>query len=88
MGGGPRGRQTLVGEYGPEIVDLPVGSMVHSNPDSMRMLGQMGGGGGGGVWHVTLQLGDRILTELLLDPVRKIVRTVGGGDVQATFGAS
>lgn len=87
MGGGPRGRQTLVGEYGPEIVDLPVGSMVHSNPDSMRMLGQMGGGGGG-MLHLTLQIGDRLLGELLLDPVRKVVRTVGGGDVQATFGSA
>jgi hypothetical protein len=42
-GGGPRGSQTLVGEHGPEIVDLPYGSMVHSNGDSMRMASQGGG---------------------------------------------
>ena len=39
-GGGPRGSQTLVGEHGPEIVDLPYGSMVHSNGDSARMMAQ------------------------------------------------
>lgn len=43
-GGGPRSNRTLVGEQGPEIVDLAPGSMVHSNPDSMRMLGEGGGG--------------------------------------------
>ncbi|MDY7101565.1 MAG: hypothetical protein S0880_10295, partial [Actinomycetota bacterium] len=37
-GGGPRGRRTLVGEDGPEIVDLAPGSQVHSTPDTMRML--------------------------------------------------
>lgn len=39
-GGGPRGARTWVGEQGPELVDLPYGSTVHSNGDSMRMAGQ------------------------------------------------
>jgi hypothetical protein len=43
--GGPRGNRVLVGEQGPEIVDLAPGSMVHSNADSQRM---MAGGGGSG----------------------------------------
>lgn len=37
--GGPRSNSVLVGEHGPEIADLPPGTMVHSNPDSMGMLG-------------------------------------------------
>lgn len=84
-GGGPRSSRTLVGEQGPEIVDLPFGSRVHSNADSMRMLGD--GGGGGRPVLVMLQIGDRTLGEILIDPIRKVVRTVGRGDVQATFGA-
>lgn len=36
--GGPRGRTTLVGEQGPELLDLPPGTQVHSNPDTERKL--------------------------------------------------
>ncbi len=36
--GGFAGGLTVVGEEGPEIVELPEGSMVHSNPDSKRIL--------------------------------------------------
>jgi hypothetical protein len=39
-GGGPRGSRTWVGEQGPEIVDLPFGSTVHSTGDSMRLMQQ------------------------------------------------
>ncbi|WP_158953043.1 phage tail protein [Streptomyces scabiei] len=35
--GGARGGLTWVGEQGPELVRLPYGSMVHSNPDSRRI---------------------------------------------------
>lgn len=45
--GGVHGGMRLVGEHGPELVSLPRGSMVHSNPDTERMLS--GGGGGGGL---------------------------------------
>ncbi|MEV0526054.1 phage tail protein [Streptomyces sp. NPDC050439] len=34
--GGPRSGLTWVGEQGPELADLPVGSRVYSNPDSLR----------------------------------------------------
>ncbi|MDX2513826.1 phage tail protein [Streptomyces stelliscabiei] len=37
--GGARGGLTWVGEQGPELVRLPYGSMVHSNPDSRRIAG-------------------------------------------------
>lgn len=36
--GGPASGLTLVGEEGPEIVDLPTGSFVHSSPQSRAML--------------------------------------------------
>ena len=45
--GGDRGGFTLVGEQGPELVRLPAGSTVRSNPDSMAQLAAAGGGGGG-----------------------------------------
>ena len=38
QGGGPRSALTLVGEEGPELVNLPFGSMVRSNADTRRML--------------------------------------------------
>lgn len=41
--GGVRGGRVLVGEAGPEVVDLPFGSTVHPNGASEAMLG--GGGG-------------------------------------------
>jgi phage-related minor tail protein len=44
-GGGPRSGRTLVGEYGPEILDIAPGSQVHSNPDSQRMMSEMAGAG-------------------------------------------
>lgn len=36
--GGLRSGMTLVGEHGPELVQLPPGSHVHSNPDSQRLV--------------------------------------------------
>lgn len=38
--GGLRSSLTWVGEQGPELLDLPAGSRVFSNPDSRRMLAQ------------------------------------------------
>jgi len=42
--GGPQGRDTLVGEEGPEIVRLPSGAMVYPRANTNQM---MAGGGGG-----------------------------------------
>jgi hypothetical protein len=36
---------SLVGEQGPELINLPRGSQVYSNPKTNRMLDSMGGGG-------------------------------------------
>lgn len=83
--GGARGARTLVGEDGPEIVDLPFGSMVRSNPDTERLLGG-GDGGSGRPLLIELKIGDRALGRLLIDPIRREVRTQGG-DVQAVLGS-
>jgi hypothetical protein len=80
-GGGPRGGLTWTGEHGPELLDLPPGTNVHSNPDSMRMLG-----GGGGQVQVVLSLDPSIrgharsLAEALVGLLRYEVQTTGGGD--------
>jgi hypothetical protein len=44
VNGGARSGRTMVGEAGPELVDLPPGSTVHTTGDSARMLAGMGGG--------------------------------------------
>jgi len=76
--GGPRGNRTLVGEHGPELVDLAPGSMVHSNPDSMAMMS-----GGGGRLELMISLDpsiagrDRDLVESLCKMLRYKVRIDG-----------
>lgn len=44
QGGGPRGGGVLVGEAGPEIVEMAPGSMVRSAPDTQRRLAAAGNG--------------------------------------------
>ena len=40
--GGAASGRTLVGEQGPEVVDLPAGSFVHNNAQTRRMMGGTG----------------------------------------------
>jgi hypothetical protein len=82
-GGGPRSNRVMVGEQGPEIVDLPPGSRVRSNPDTRRIMGQ--GRGGGGLIHLTVNLGNERLGDLMIDPLRKTIKR-RGGNVQAVLG--
>jgi len=76
--GGPRSNSVLVGEHGPEIADLPPGTMVHSNPDSMAMMS-----GGGGRLELVISVdpsiagGDRDLVESLCKMLRYKVRVDG-----------
>lgn len=86
--GGPRSNTVMVGEHGPELVDLAPGTRVHSNPDTRRMVDAAyggGGGGGGSVIAIQLTIGDKYLGEVMVDPLRKAVRT-RGGNVQAVLG--
>jgi phage-related protein len=82
--GGIRSNLTWVGEHGPELVQLPAGSSVKSNPDSMRMAA--GQGGGLAPLLVQLVLDGRVIAERLLDPQRELVSQRFGGNVQAAYG--
>jgi phage-related protein len=44
------------------------------------------GGGSTRPFTVNVHVGDHQIAELMVDPIRKIVKTRGGGSVQATFG--
>jgi hypothetical protein len=83
-GGGPRSRMTLVGEQGPELVDLAPGSRVRSNPDSRRMLAGAGGGDNRPI-VIQLTIADKYLGEVIIDPLSKAIRA-RGGNVQAVLG--
>jgi TP901 family phage tail tape measure protein len=83
-GGGARNGLTWVGEQGPELVRLPAGSTVHSNPDSQRMVAGSGGGGSAAATLVIDSAGAR-LDELLLELLRKSIRE-RGGNVQVVLG--
>ncbi|MGI5155830.1 phage tail tape measure protein [Microbispora sp. CA-102843] len=91
--GGPAGGWTLLGEEGPELTWLPGGSYVVPAARTRAMLAAgtrraiptAGGGASSTPIHVTVMVGDRTIGELVIDPLRKAVRT-RGGDVQAVLG--
>jgi uncharacterized phage infection (PIP) family protein YhgE len=80
--GGSRNGLVLVGEHGPELVKLPSGSTVHSNPDTQRMFGM-----GRQAHHVVLEIhsGGSRLDDAIVEIIRKSVRT-RGGNVQLALG--
>jgi hypothetical protein len=80
--GGNRWGRTLVGEYGPEIADLPVGTRVHSAPDTARMLT---GGGDSRPIDLTVIIGGAQVGAALIDPLRGEIRN-RGGNVQVVLG--
>jgi hypothetical protein len=83
--GGARSGLTMVGEYGPELLQLPPGTRVNSNADTERMLGQ----GGGGVVTVRA-VADRTTERGLIDALFRVIRwevaNSYGGDPIAAFG--
>jgi hypothetical protein len=81
--GGARGGLTLVGERGPELVDLAPGSRVRSNEDSRRIASSSPSSGQPIV--VNLHLNGRVLAQELIDPLRGEVRR-RGGLVQSVLG--
>lgn len=81
--GGVRANQVLVGEQGPEIVDLPSGSRVRSNPDTRRLLG--GSGGGSRAVQLTVNIDGRTIVQEIFDPLKKEIRNRGG--IQAALGS-
>lgn len=83
--GGPRSRMTLVGERGPELVDLAAGSRVHTANETRQILAPAAAPAG--PMYITLMIGDKTLGELLVDPLRQAVAS-RGGIVQAALGRS
>jgi hypothetical protein len=82
--GGVRSNMTLVGEQGPELVDLAPGSHVRSNADTRRFLG-VSGGGGGQMMQVNVVVDGKVLARALFDPMRGEIRD-RGGNVQSALG--
>lgn len=76
--GGLRSNMTWVGEHGPELVNLPPGAAVNSNPDSMRMAAQGGGGGGGEFILRAAPNAGRDLMAVLIEGLRYEIRTRAG----------
>ncbi|GAA3718318.1 hypothetical protein [Streptomyces tremellae] len=85
--GGPRGGLTLVGEQGPELVDLAAGSRVRSNPDTKRLLaGGAASASGAAPININLVVDGGVLARAVFDPLRNEIRTRKGGDVQKALG--
>ncbi len=82
--GGLHGGLRMVGEHGPELVELPPGTRVNSNADTERIMGS----GGGGIPAIIVQLAvdGRVLAEQMIEPTRELVRQLGGGSVQRYLG--
>lgn len=78
-----------VGEQGPELMDVPAGTTVHSAADSQRMMRQaQGSGGGGGVFSFA-KSGNAVLDELaawVLERLQYTARTDFAGDPGLMFG--
>ncbi len=80
-------RAVLVGEHGPEFAELPFGSRVAPAGQTRAALAGGGGGGSGDrPLILKIHIGGRELAEVLVDPMRKEIRT-RGGDVQAVLGS-
>jgi hypothetical protein len=77
---------TWTGENGPELLDLPPGTRVHSNPDSMRIAAAAADRGAAGPMQVNLVVDGRVLAEVLMDPQREIVRMQYQGSAQNAWG--
>jgi hypothetical protein len=75
--GGARSNLTMVGEQGPELVDLAPGSHVRSNPDTRRLLGSDSGGGS----QFVFKSSGRRVDDLLLEILREAIHQRGGDPV-------
>lgn len=80
---------TMVGERGPEVLDLPPGTSVTTAGDTARMFAGARPGGqasGGQPLQINLVLDGHILAMAMVDPQRHLVRTQFGGSVQSAYG--
>lgn len=81
--GGVRNNLTMVGEHGPELVNLAPGSRVRSNPDTRRILRQ--GADSGGSTLVFKSSGRRV-DDLLIEILREAIHQRGGDPVAVLGG--
>jgi hypothetical protein len=86
-GGVSGARGVLVGEQGPELVSLPYGSKVTPAGQTQTQLEQAGGSRSGGPIHLTVNVGGQQIAQVLVDPLRREVRKLGG-DVQVALGTA
>lgn len=85
------GGLTWAGENGPELLKLPPGSQMHSNPDSRRMVAGMGSDGasmGGGPVTIYLTVDGQTIATAVLPSLQKINRNDFAGDVTRMFPAT
>lgn len=68
--GGVRSGFTMVGEAGPELVRLPAGARVRSNPDTRRILGGGSGGQSGAYQLVVAPGADGAVATMIMQLVR------------------
>lgn len=85
--GGARGGWAMVGEQGPEMVQLPYGSSVMPNSNTMSALSSMLGGGFGGGGALQIELVSNGAEDLFLRFLRHAIR-VRGGNVQTVLGVN
>ena len=81
--GGARSNMTLVGEQGPELVNLAPGSHVRSNPDSRRIMHQSTVGGAS---QIVIKSSGRRADDLLLEILRDAIHQRGGNPVTVLGG--
>lgn len=82
--GGARSNMTLVGEHGPEFVDLAPGSHVRSNSDSRRLMNQEMSVGSGTT--LVIRSSGRRVDDLLLEVLRDAIHRAGGDPVTVLGG--
>jgi predicted phage tail protein len=82
--GGLRGNMTLVGEQGPELVDLQPGSHVRSNSDTRRLLNNATADGGSA--QFVFKSSGRRVDDLLLEILRESIHSRGGNPVTVLGG--
>jgi hypothetical protein len=89
--GGNHGGLRWVGERGPELMNVPAGSTVHSSGDSMRMLrqGMQNAGQGGSGMSLTAHVSPELESTLIGEIVKMLRFEIGnqGGDVQTVLGS-
>lgn len=82
--GGARNNMTLVGEQGPELVNLAPGSHVRSNSDTRRLFANQSGGSG--ATQLVFKSSGRRVDDMLIEILREAIHQRGGNPVTVLGG--